>query len=298
MTQANTVIVSSAPPPPSPPPLHKPTIFFSGSRIKAAKTLISPNETSIFLDWDDTCIASDWMRKGGLSTRTLDEGYVNPAFLEAAELISVELESLLLSARELGRVFIVTNGTDGWVEMSCNLFMPKLLPLVTSFPIISAQDRYKAYYTSPVDWKRMTFRDILDASARPGRKLRNLISIGDGMAEYIASQSLKEYSDRDAMIPNIIKSVKLQESPTPEQLAEELRMLGQMFPKLVHHSTDADLKVSVSYYSPLPESDSDSDSEPETKKPEITEPVVTTTAVAETLMSGNEEALEFFFGEP
>ena len=297
MTQVETAIARSPVPPPTPPPFQ-PTIFFSGVRIKETKTPISPDETSIFLDWDDTCIASDWMRKGGLSTRTLDEGPVNPAFLEAAELISVELESLLLSARQLGRVFIVTNGTDGWVEMSCNLFMPRLLPLVTSFPIISAQERYNTYYSSPVEWKRMTFRDIVSADTRPVGNLRNFISIGDGMAEHIAIHSLKQYPGGSFVTtPNIIKSVKLQEFPTPERLAEQLRMLVGIFPKLVHHPTDADLAVCVSYYPPLPESDSDT--EPQAKKSEPAHVSAADMGFASPPYSEiDEETLALFFGEP
>ncbi|CAJ1363672.1 unnamed protein product [Effrenium voratum] len=79
----------------------------------------------------------------------------------------------------LGSVIIITNSAPGWVDQSCQIFMPQILPQVRSYPIFAKP------LHAPLTFKMITtFR-------RECKKWTNLISIGDGDAERAASLRLQ-----------------------------------------------------------------------------------------------------------
>lgn len=80
-----------------------------------------PEQTIIIFDWDDTLCPSSWIR----------------ANKKAA------VEVLLKMSMKLGTVVIVTNAMDPWVETSCRNFLPSLLPLVSSLPVIYARSIFE-----------------------------------------------------------------------------------------------------------------------------------------------------------
>ena len=254
-------------PPPSPPPFVMrpmvPRISFTGMHLPPAEAPIPPEETTIFFDWDDTCLASHYLSLNGFSTR----GTCFPLkreFVEMGAILTSLVGPLLLHAAQFGRVVIVTNGTEGWVQMSCEQFMPKLTPLISQLTVVSAQDRYKYMFPNkPIEWKRRTFRDVLDAETRPLGRVRNLISIGDGLAEQMAMHAMKAYPDTLINNPvNIVKTVKLLELPTIESLTMQLKLVHYMLHSIVHHPTCLDTTARMKFVldlPPLPDSDSESD---------------------------------------
>ena len=231
--------------------MFTPVIKFSRQEeLFAGEAKMSPDDTTIFFDWDDTFLASTWLSKNGYSTRNL--GPMKQEFLEMGETLSAAVEPMLIEAMKFGRVAIVTNGTDGWINLSCKTFMPKILPVVSYATLVSAQSRYGYLYPdSPIDWKRCTFQDVLSAETRPVGKMRNLISIGDGMAEKIAVQALK---GNVLGCTNIVKSVKFLENPSEKQLVEQLENLRHILKDIVHHPTSVDLLAYESFLPPLPPS--------------------------------------------
>jgi len=52
------------------------------------------------------------------------------------------VERLLRSAMTMGKVVIVTNAMDPWVETSCRNFLPALVPIVSCLPVIYARSIY------------------------------------------------------------------------------------------------------------------------------------------------------------
>jgi hypothetical protein len=231
--------------------MFTPVIKFSRQEeLFAGEAKISPDDTTIFFDWDDTFLASSWLIKNGYSMRNV--GPINQEFLEMGESLSAVVQPLLIEAMKLGRVAIVTNATDGWIKLSCMNFMPKILSVVSYATLVSAQGRYGHIYPdSLVDWKRYTFEDVLKAETRPVGKMRNLISIGDGMAEHLALQALKG-NVLGSM--NIVKSVKFLETPSIKQLVEQLEKLRTVLKDIVQHPTSIDLRAYESYVPPLPPS--------------------------------------------
>ena len=244
--------------------MFTPVIKFSRQEeLFAGEAKMSPDDTTIFFDWDDTCLASHYLSLNGFSTR----GACFPLkreFVEMGAILTSLVGPLLLHAAQFGRVVIVTNGTEGWVQMSCEQFMPELVPLISQLTVISAQDRYKYMFPNrPIEWKRRTFRDVLDAETRPLGRVRNLISIGDGLAEQMAMHAMKAYPDTIYNNPiNAVKTVKLLEFPTLESLTMQLKIVRHMLESIVHHPTSLDTTARLEFVldlPPLPDSDSESD---------------------------------------
>jgi len=251
----------------SPTPVPTRTMYklaFLGTPLPKAETTFTPEETLIFFDWDDTCMASGWLQASGFKIYDT-YGPVKQKYAEMGEALASVLEPLLLHAAQLGRVVIVTNANDGWVEASCAAFMPKLLPLISSLTVVSAQDRYKHITPSPMEWKRLTFQDVVMAIPGPVGKVRNFISIGDGIAEKHAVHALRGNPSALLYRPmNIVKAVKLMDQPTPSVLLEQLTLLNEMLESVVHHPSSTDIIAHITVaplIPPLPESRSDTEEE-------------------------------------
>lgn len=251
-----------APVPPAVPSRTMYKLAFLGTPLPKAATPFTAEETLIFLDWDDTCMASGWLQANGFKSYDA-YGPVLEKYAEMGEALASVLEPLLLHASKLGRIVFVTNANEGWVQLSCAALMPKLLPLISSFSVFSAQDRYKHMTPSPMEWKRRTFQDVVMAIPGPVGKVRNFISIGDGIAEKYAVHALRGNPSALLYRPmNITKAVKLLELPTPSVLVEQLVAVHQMLESVVHHPSSTDILAELNILSvlpPIPESRSDTE---------------------------------------
>lgn len=64
--------------------------------------------------------------------------------LEPLQLLDEAAVNLLKLAKTLGRVMIITNAADGWVEMSAERFMPKVFAEIQSdILIVSARSKFE-----------------------------------------------------------------------------------------------------------------------------------------------------------
>merc|ERR1719329_1974413 len=102
-----------------------------------------PDQTIILFDWDDTLCPSNWIRENRpvlsfFKPAPSDERFQRP-LLE----LQKHVEATLRLSLKLGKVVIVTNAMDPWVETSCRNFLPQLLPLVQDIPVIYARSVYE-----------------------------------------------------------------------------------------------------------------------------------------------------------
>jgi hypothetical protein len=100
---------------------------------------LKPEQTIILFDWDDTLCPSNWIRENrpALSffrPAPTDEKYQGPL----RELSKHVLATLNL-AMKMGKVIIVTNAMEPWVETSCRNFLPQLMEVVSKLPVIYAR---------------------------------------------------------------------------------------------------------------------------------------------------------------
>ena len=184
-----------------------PSTFFT----PAMEPVYSPGLLFI-LDWDNTLIPSKWLETKGFRLSLYDGGTGStPEMISVCESIAPHVAALINSAKRYGRVVILTNATKSWVELGCSLFMPSILNLIMSLPMISAADIYGDLFEDPMRWKELAFqREIVDLGVRA------IVSIGDGEPERNAALNL-------GMIrPILVKSLKFMDNPTPEILLKQL----------------------------------------------------------------------------
>merc|ERR1711924_5074 len=96
-------------------------------------------ETLILFDWDDTLFPTSWLLQRGLLERPMPAR--TPSREERVQLqrMAEHARDTLAMALQIGKVVIVTNGEEGWVEMSCEEFLPSLIDMLQKVDIVSAR---------------------------------------------------------------------------------------------------------------------------------------------------------------
>jgi len=199
------------------------------------------DETLLIFDWDDTLLPSAWVQTNQLR---LDAGYQVSAChrKELSEVASMAAETLRI-AKQLGTVVLITNAERGWIELSCQKFMPMLYPCLESIRILSARTMYERSGSSPFDWKQQAFKaeitrffglnDVLDSNAR-----KNVLSLGDSLHEREALHWAT------SQIHNCVsKSVKFLERPGIEALKRQHTLVSSQLQAIVHHGGPLDMHI-------------------------------------------------------
>jgi hypothetical protein len=199
-------------------------------------------DTTIIFDWDDTLLSSSWLAQNGLR---LDEPAEVPK--EAQEQLAVLADSvisLLNRAAEFGTCVIITNAETGWVELSCKKFMPRVVPLLGRFKVLSARSTFEVLFPeSPSDWKVQAFHQEIHAvyAGRPHTAKRNIISFGDSVHERTAIHKVTA-----GMGPTTrTKSVKFVERPTVEQLKRQVDLVHHCIEDICRHNGCLDLMLTI-----------------------------------------------------
>lgn len=146
----------------------------------------------------------------------------------------------LSTARRYGTVLLVTNAEEGWIELSCQAFLPSLLPLVMDLQFLSARTTYEQRgVDSPFEWKFLAFESEVGELIDKDHHLRkNVISFGDSAQEREALIRITECR------PNCCtKSVKFVERPEISQLQCEHDLIYKCFKQLVDHDGNLDLCI-------------------------------------------------------
>jgi len=146
----------------------------------------------------------------------------------------------LHNALQVGKVVIVTNAEQGWVENSCTVFMPSLVSLLQTVDIVSARSTHEKYTKNPAEWKRLAFvyEVALFYGAGCAGQQRNIVSMGDSLHEQSALMSVTKG------VPGCCgKSIKFLENPTIEQLIEQHECLNETFLDVVEYNGDLDVEI-------------------------------------------------------
>lgn len=196
--------------------------------------------TILIFDWDDTVLPSSWIQDQGLN---LDD----PVSDELSEALQIHAEHVLQTlalAKLHGRVVLVTNAEHGWIEVSCQKFMPSVLAALADVRIMSARSTYEAEgIDSPFHWKLLAFESEIGAfsASIAAEQRKHVISFGDSAHE---REALIRVTER---LPNCcMKSLKFVERPTVEQLSKEHQLLTTMFSHIAHYHRNLDLCIRCS----------------------------------------------------
>jgi len=224
--------------------------------VSMKENLPPQTRTVIFLDWDDTLLCSSVLSNQGIK---LDSDMTNAAeLISQLEELSDSVISVLNVAMASGTVYVVTNGETGWVQLSAQKFLPRVVPVLEKMRVLSARSTFEPMYPdAPMKWKFLAFQESLNQEYADSHCIKNVLSFGDSHAEREAIRLVTKG------LPNTrTKSIKFAERPTIEQLQRQLELVSNCFLYISSHEDDLDLCMSLSV-TPNPE--------PEESEPVITE---------------------------
>lgn len=188
------------------------------------------HQTLIIFDWDDTLMYTTHL------LRATPQMVISVATRRALQQIEKTAFSLLETASRLGNTFIVTNAQKGWVEQCVDWHMPSFKQLIKKVPVISARTEYEADFPDARQWKNRAFLELgkhLDPLV-----ITNLVAVGDSNFEMEAVQLLGQ------QFPNsFIKTVKLKERPSPDELMKELDLLTPKFHIMVERANNMKVRL-------------------------------------------------------
>jgi len=211
---------------------------------KADDEATGSNSTIIVFDWDDTLYPSSWVHGNGydlVNAELSDLSEQERSLLAAFEdIILIVLDR----AMRLGKVMIVTDAEQDWVELSASIFMPRVAALLerSSVLVVSARSSFERKHPfQPSEWKRETFVKYVYGYHSNAVDFfpRNIISVGDGPNERAALHSLVN------SVPGLLgKCVKLVTRPTVEELHVQMEMLLGFLTYICRSADPLDLQLS------------------------------------------------------
>lgn len=139
------------------------------------------------------------------------------------QLASLEriVKTLLQQASQVGKVFIITNASEGWVQHSSSLCMPGLQEDLAKVDILSARGAFEASFPGDSHaWKMHAFLQV--QNKLQVEAVTNLVSVGDSHIEMDAVHLLGR-----SFAHALVKTVKLWERPTPYELQKQCVQLAQ-----------------------------------------------------------------------
>ena len=109
--------------------------------------------------------------------------------MNSIKVLEQTTKRMLEQAVALGRVYIITNACEGWVQFSCKKFMPEVLPVLSKITIISARAKYEKKYPGEVPkWKLYAFLET--QTDLTNGNMKNVVALGDSMMEIDAAHVL------------------------------------------------------------------------------------------------------------
>jgi len=208
----------------------------------AAGEKFEKRETFFIFDWDDTVLPSTWVQRQGL--RLDSSSVVTSEQRQVLAEVAAVTGRTLRAARQYGTVILVTNAERGWIELSCQKFLPTLMPMLENVKIVSARTSYEmAGCKAPREWKLRAFEaemtaffgleTIFDEAQR-----KNTLSLGDSVHE---REALLRAT---ASLPNCrAKSLKFVERPDVRQILKQHELITGSLNQIVHHDGHLDLSI-------------------------------------------------------
>jgi hypothetical protein len=225
----------------------------------------------IFIDWDDTLFPTTWIHNNSIDC-------INKEDINKYKLFFLELDKSIYNLLEIltsnndNVVYIITNANKKWVDM-CLVNLPNTLSLIEKDVIIlSAKDIYNQKTNSIMDWKVLTFKDVINNvyinnalelgglyaplhASNPMQFIGNVISIGDSNYEYTALLNLYEYfksngfklynTSKKKEKEYLLKNIKLVEKPEFDILINQLHVLKKNINAIIEQKDVVDILLEL-----------------------------------------------------
>ena len=116
------------------------------------------SQTVTIFDWDDTLLCTSH-----LEMVQRQYGAIPAQVREQLSSLERIVQTLLRQASKMGKVFIITNASEGWVQHSSSLCMPGLAEDLPNVEIISARGAFEAAFPGDSHaWKMHAFLQVCD----------------------------------------------------------------------------------------------------------------------------------------
>jgi len=239
----------------------------SGTEVSRSSATAETVEGAVIIfDWDDTLFPTWFVsevvlpcmpeeHRGERGQQSLEPLPSDSAFTETLTQHAVYVRQLLYTAREIGRVGIVTLSQRPWV-LSCALrYLPGIdfeqILRELQIPVIYARECVKRSMLATADVEEGVNILTLAKQAAMKKALKklygkdgvwhNIISIGDSVVERDAIKELLWSQEEESVKPLLCKTVKLMEEPSVEQLGAEMMLLSMWLRAMASHNEDFDI---------------------------------------------------------
>jgi len=235
------------------------------SCASAREEYVRPDQTLIVFDWDDTLCPSHWIRSNRPALQYFSPCPNDPRYKKPLNELSEVVAHVLRLASEYGQIVIITNAQVNWVETSAKNFMPSVYPLLTELncSIVYARAKfemdldgnspkkkksfgYDYNANAPQQWKDNAFFGELSKfySRYDYQSWKNVISIGDQACERDAVRMAKKNRpDGVKKKRSRVKTLKLLEEPSIEDLTAQLQVVQQWLQGIVMYDGDIDVDL-------------------------------------------------------
>lgn len=194
----------------------------------------------LVFDWDDTILPTSWLEKQGV---LLDmEAILSEERLSQLQVLADSAAEMLEAAIQQGRVVVITNAAEGWVQYSCLHFLPSLAPILKRLPIMSARSAFESsLLRCPTEWKSRAFEREVQKFTQLEGTIQTIVSLGDAVHEHQACMRAAHG------VPHCsAKMLKFADHPSIEQLIEEHQLVAGTLGDVVQYEEDLDINVETS----------------------------------------------------
>lgn len=202
-------------------------------------TPLSVSNTITIADWDDTILPTTWLEAQGL--RLNDKSKPTEEQMGYLQAMAQQAMHTLEIAKMHGTVVLVTNAEEGWVQLSCQKFMPSLYASLQDLKIISARSTYERQgVVSASEWKYLAFKSEVHRFCESciTDERTNIISVGDSPYERAAVIRVAN------CLPNAcVKSLKFAGHPDVDLLLKQHELISGCFHELVNYEGNLDLCI-------------------------------------------------------
>lgn len=241
-----------------------------------------PEQTIILFDWDDTLCPSNWIRENRPALSFFKPAPQEEKYQRPLRELQKHVEATLRLAMKMGKVIIVTNAMEPWVETSCRNFLPLLVPIVMQIPVIYARSIFDTMncdakasspgralpgmYSAggqnklathnarlaaqlsdemaPQRWKELAFEQEISGfySRYQHQSWKNVISIGDSIFERDAVRRV--IVNRPTALKKCrTKTAKLLDEPEIDELIAQVRVVHDALGLMVQYDGNLDIEI-------------------------------------------------------
>jgi len=249
-----------------PIPLPTKSISFHNYKTLPERALLTLPESEdfedlpvILFDWDDTLFPTTFLCEEVFPTfpeRSMRFAPL-PEHCEYQESLLVHadtIKDILMTAKALAKVGIVTLGAKPWVTDSANWYCKNSglaelieelnIPIYYAREYVTPRDKRACQAEEGVDLQVISKRNAMRSCLRKlnGRRWRhsNVTCVGDSTAEVDAICEIMWSVEEGT---NTLKTIKFTEQPSLQTLAMQLELLADWLPKISTHARDAHIDM-------------------------------------------------------